>query len=856
MNRFLFCIAAAGLALGGFAVSGNELESTALRRGIAFYPGSEFPGAKGGLELKDGELRLDFDFTAGGAYVMARYPLSPKRYLKRVAFETRHEAPCGLSVRYIDSTQQTFQRGFPAAATTGDWRRIEFDPADTKGVGHWGGANDGVAHPPFSALEIMASNAAGFKKPGGPKGDLRVRALAFTTMSADEIAAIDRARARLSTVTGVITDFDRGEANALDPIPFRAEGGEYSAGRWNAVFGGNGQAKLIRSLPIYGEPVSFTLDVEAPAEAAGLEFQLHISCNWQHFTNTIGRLAVPPKGAKTIRQTLTVAAPPGPGWGYHGTPGDGKPVRPFMLRELIAAKGAAKVDRAELKLVSLTAATAVEEPILRVRPAPDSPRPPATLLVELRNLGGGTAAGSFAAELTDWEGRRLGGLETPAVAAVAGGWSRTEVRVPAVPDGVNAAFYRIRFRDAAGKDGGKPVTATWTRPLADHLPAVARPDLPWGMGLYIARHYLPGYDYSKMRRVFELGRDAGVKWIREGLEGGRRSDGTYNFGFADDCMALAREYGYSVYGIVGGDRHDRTIGTPEGRAAYCARLEATVRHFSAYVKDWEIWNEPNHPYFWPAPRADYPKLLGEAYAAVKRADPSAKVLGCSTAGLDYDFIRLAVTNGTPFDAVTTHPYRGSADETSFIADLGKVRDTAGGRENWLTEMGWSTWEKGIDEQGQAASLARVYMTAAATPGVKNICWYDFVNDGWNPYYCEENFGILRRDFAPKPGYRALAKVCRTFTEGRAELKSFPLGDSPKSGRAWLFRMGGRSAVWSDTERRVELRLPVTEAKITNLMNEPYVARRTPDGLVVTVDSRRPLFLAVEVEVLVAVNEGK
>jgi len=836
-------LAVVAFAFGGLSLFANELQSAAVQRGITFYAGSEFPGATCDLSLKDGLLRLGYDFAGGGAYVMAKCPISPKRYLQRISFEARHDAPCGVSVRYSDATRQVFQRNFPAAVTTGVWQRISFDPSDTRQISHWDGANDGVAHPPFTFLAVLAQNAAGFKKKGGPKGELLVRNLEYTDLSSSAIAALHRDRARLETVSTVITDFDRGDVNALDGLPF--DGGDYTPGVWNAALGKNGTATLARSVPIYGDPLSFSLDVEAPAEAAGLEIRLHISCNWQHFTNTIGRLSTPPKGAKTIRQTLTVAAPPGPGWGFHGTPGDGKPVRPFMLRELVVAKGAAKVDGARLKLVSLTAAVRAEAPILRVKPVPDSATSPTEILVEAHNLSGESVTGTLAAELTDWEGRCHGSRETVAVPMPPASLSRTLVALPPVPDGINAAFYRIALKDVAGKPLGKPVVATWTRPLGVSAPAEARPDLPWGMGLYIVRHYRPGYDCSRMRRVFALGRDAGVKWLREALDGGNGGNGKYNFRFADDCMALAREYGYSVYCVAYGDRHDRSIGTPEGRAAYCRKLAATVSHFKPYVKDWEIWNEPNHPYFWPAPRTDYPKLLGEAYRTVKAADPAAKVLGCSTAGLDWDFIRLAVTNGTPFDAVTTHPYRSSADETSFIADLAKVRETAGGRENWLTEMGWSTWEKGIDEQGQAAALARVYLTVAATPGVKNICWYDFVNDGWNPYYCEENFGLLRYDLAPKPGYRALAKVCRTFTEGRAELKSIPLGKTAKDGHVWLFTMGRRSAVWSDTKRQIKLFLSVTGAKFTNLMDEPYVATETPGGFFVTVDCLHPLFIDAE-----------
>lgn len=806
---------------------------------VRFYPGSEFPGAAGSLSQRDGEVALAFDFSAGGAYVMADFPLKPARFAKRVTFEVFHAQPCGLSVRYVDSTDQTFQRYFPSASATGVWTRLSMAFADVKGVGHWLGAEDGVAHPPFRCFQVMANNVRDRKAKGGPKGSLLIRNLAFEDMSADECRAYELERARPTTVACTVTDFGRGDANAFDGLPFRTAGGRFADG---ALDVGGAAVSLTRSMPIYGEPVSFSLDVEAPACAAGMEIGLHIASNWQHFTNTIGRLAAPPKGAKTIRQTLSVAAPPGEGWGWFGTPNDGKPVPPFRFQGLDVRRGSAAKGFATLRLLSLTAFVRVAPPQLRVRPAPDSAEPPKTLLTELHNLGLETAEGTFTAELTDWEGRRLAACETPAVAAVQGGISRTEVKVPPVPDGVNAAFYAIGFR---GRDGqvSKTATATWTRPLAGSLPAEPRPDLPWGMGVYAHRHYRPGYDFSKMRRVAALARDAGVKWSREGFT----DYGNGDFKFQDDTLDLMTQNGFSVYGLVSGERTDVRIGTAEGRADYCAKLERIMRHFGSRVKDWEIWNEPNHPHFWPCARAAYGDLLRDAYATVKRVDPSARVLGFSTAGLDFDFLRLGVTNGVPFDAVTTHPYRGTANEVFFRADLAKVRDTVGGRENWLTEMGWSTWANGVSEHDQASSLARVYLTVAATPGVKNVCWYDFVNDGWNPHYCEENFGVLRYDLAPKPAYRALAKVCRTFTEGKATMTALPLDGTEKAGRmAWLFRMGGKSAVWSDTAEKVSLVLTVSEAKVTNLMDEPVMARRTSEGLAVSVDRWHPLFVDADV----------
>lgn len=49
-----------------------------------------------------------------------------------------------LRLRVTDAGQQTFQPSGPDLTWTG-WRWVEFDLADLKAAGHWGGANDGVA---------------------------------------------------------------------------------------------------------------------------------------------------------------------------------------------------------------------------------------------------------------------------------------------------------------------------------------------------------------------------------------------------------------------------------------------------------------------------------------------------------------------------------------------------------------------------------------------------------------------------------------------------------------------------------------------------------------------------------------
>ena len=118
------------------------------------------------------------------------------------------------------------------------------------------------------------------------------------------------------------------------------------------------------------------------------------------------------------------------------------------------------------------------------------------------------------------------------------------------------------------------------------------------------------------------------------------------------------------------------------------------------------------------------------------------------------------------------------------------------------------------QREQAAKIARAYMTAAASGNLKAIFAYDFVDDGFCASEPENNFGIVRRDMTPKPAYRALAKVCRTFTEGTPAFETVRLDECT----AFVFRMGGKSAVWANKHVRLVVRT-AAPTTATNLMDE-------------------------------------
>lgn len=104
----------------------------------------------------------------------------------------------------------------------------------------------------------------------------------------------------------------------------------------------------------------------------------------------------------------------------------------------------------------------------------------------------------------------------------------------------------------------------------------------------------------------------------------------------------------------------RLLDDPETRRAWHRFLEALVRRYQADVKAWEIWNEPNGPWFWhgPATVEQYGRMVEKAAAIIKGIDPQATILAGSTAMIPLDYFRafLESEGARSFDFCTVHPY--------------------------------------------------------------------------------------------------------------------------------------------------------------------------------------------------------
>ncbi len=821
-------------AVGGMAMGPvfEDFESKDAGVRWEFSNGKEFPGAAGAFRVtkaaaKEGNLggELRFDFRGGGNYVEASCAVAAGRPVRQVWLWVRKNTANRMTLRCSDSEGQTFQRGFNFAYRGWQELHIALDGWDV----HWGGKNDGVFRGAPTRIGFIVEND------GARTGSVHL----------DNIRLVeDQPRASSAQTEYTVLTFGPDESWGL------TANGKSGASRWTAPLlkydysGGATSVGVVSDVAIMGKPSKLILTLES--EQGGADVRLQLAGHFQSFEKTLGTLS------GTGRQEFVVDLVGMPGWSHHGGDDNGVPVLPLRVIGLCLDRSG-ESRGGEARLLEIKAVTAIPpEMSVVLVPSGQADGKRAAFSCALRNLTGEDVSGELTWSVRDWSGREIA-AGSRMLAAKAGASAQHSLRAP-----VEGSFSECVFRYRSGSRTYGPVSTTAVLPVKGKGSSVLVPESPFGMGLYLYRAADNEDGRADVEAKAALAASAGVKWSREEFQWHRvePEKGRFDFGFYDHLVETANRNGISVYGLIAYWSRWTKPYTQEGIEDYARYCTALVTHFKDRIKHWEIWNEPNI-FFWSGPKELYPELLKAAYRAIKEADPEARVLGCSTAGIDTPFIKSVTEAGAPFDILTIHPYRGSLDEMGFIKEL---RDTvaltksADGKEKpvWITEMGLPTQlYGGLSERNQATFLARCYLSGLASGVDTNISWYDFREDGGNPFYNEHRFGVVRHpDMAPKPGFRALATVCRTLADARVE-KQLDLG---KSVLGFSFKGAARQtvAVWSSAgDQLLSLNISGRDVTITDLMGDAVSPAEFDGQSLLALRASSPVFISgrgLEVEI--------
>ncbi len=733
--------------------------------GWTFSPGAEFPGAKGSLAVDGQDVVLNYDFTGGGAYVAAYRAFDPVQ-ASSVTLSIKKPAEGEMTFRVVDSSDQSLQKSIHFGAE--DWQQVEV--LNSGWTGHWGGANDGRVHGGLRSFGVLIEGKSLKTKVGA----VRLRAVTVQSGATPSPS--------LLTSTYQATDF-------------HSLWGAWGAGRledgvWTYQLSNAAKSATIgTSISLHGKPQSLTF--RGTGGLAGQKLILRLGSHFQTFQRELGTLT---GGAVEFSAPL----PPAKGWTWFGGENDGNVHPPLRLASLIV-EGPTGAETS-LRGLSIDVTTEIQRrDALILAPAPArAAGDQVAWQADLLSLLPEATPARATLRLSRWDGTPLGEQSFDLNL-------KPGQRASLTADQVAEKGCALGQWSVSGGSAVASAEAAWVPPVAPAAPGTkAEPASPWGMGIYLYRYGNDARSLAEMDKAAALAAAAGIKWTREEFQWHRLepTEGQYDWSFYDNMVATAQRHGISIYGLLAYWTGWSKSYTEEGCDQYCRWAKAVVSRYKDRIHHWEVWNEPNI-FFWSGPKELYPKLLAKAYAAIKEADPTATVLGCSTAGIDMAFIKRCVDAKAPFDVLTVHPYRGTLAESGFIDELRRASKLAGDKPVWITEMGWPTqFGGGVAESDQARLLARCYLSAVGSGAVPNMSWYNYRDDGTDPFYNEAKFGIIRRDFSPKPAYRALATIAGTLT-GAHDGQQIDLGPG-----LWCFRyrttQGTAWSLWSDATQLVDL----------------------------------------------------
>lgn len=286
--------------------------------------------------------------------------------------------------------------------------------------------------------------------------------------------------------------------------------------------------------------------------------------------------------------------------------------------------------------------------------------------------------------------------------------------------------------------------------------------------------------------------------------------GGYNWGGFDQVVAVAARHGLQVlpfvYGTpswIAGKYTTMPIDSSHAKKAWTAFLEAAVHRYGPGgefwdqhapgvvqyepaipaplpIRNWQVWNEANFFYFaYPASPQRYVRLLKLSTPAIRRVDPTAKVIlsglfGEPTAkgakGMPAARFLETVYRSpgikSYFDGIALHPYAVDAESLEEMVEaLHEVTVENHDRVPlYVTEMGWGSqndfnqvaFEQGI--RGQVKQLKAAYgylLENRRRLDLKQVYWFSWKDARGACSFCD-SVGLFREGlrFHAKPAWRA------------------------------------------------------------------------------------------------------
>jgi len=336
--------------------------------------------------------------------------------------------------------------------------------------------------------------------------------------------------------------------------------------------------------------------------------------------------------------------------------------------------------------------------------------------------------------------------------------------------GLGIGWYRIEFLDADGKPKDWTTAAVLAR-LAEPVPQ----DSP--VCVDSATSWFARSDPVRQERFAQLAALAGVNWIRDRMKWGgfqKEPDKLPDNTTYDTAATLQARYSLKVLQVFhdtpgwalneqldGQRRYKRFPRDLRDLYKFC---KAMAQRYKGRVLAWEPWNEANITMFGGHTIDEMCAHQKAAYLGYKAGNPDLTVCWNVYAGAGTRLHTEGVLENETwpyFETYNIHSYRKPED---YLNQFEPAREAACGRPIWITECGvrllsktgrpWSELSQ-EDEIKQAEFIARSYASSLFA-GVNRHFFFILGN------YPESGvqFGLLRNDQTPRPGYVALAALGR------------------------------------------------------------------------------------------------
>jgi polysaccharide biosynthesis protein PslG len=200
------------------------------------------------------------------------------------------------------------------------------------------------------------------------------------------------------------------------------------------------------------------------------------------------------------------------------------------------------------------------------------------------------------------------------------------------------------------------------------------------------------------------------------------------------------------------------------------------------ITQWQIWNEPNLPKFFPKKHAtrNYARLVKLSDKPIHQADGRAELVLAGMPAFisptaDKFLGRLYRVKGFKgsFDAAAVHPY--AENMRKFVTAIKRMRTTLRKHHDrrkglWLTEVGWGSMRHhghlNVGRRGQKRLLERAFRVSVRRRHkwhIEGAQWFDWRDPAkgapTNCSFCT-SAGLLKHDYAKKPAYHAFRHLAK------------------------------------------------------------------------------------------------